>query len=78
MMTQSLIHADGTFALWSILFFLAAFGFWADTTKLGRNISGVAMLLSNIGILPKTAEAYSIIWSYLVPRAIPLLLLKAT
>ena len=83
MMTQSLIHADWTFALWSALFFLAAFGFWADTTKLGRNVSGVAlilavsMLLSNIGVLPKSAEPYGIIWSYLVPLAIPLLLLKA-
>lgn len=83
MISQSLIHADWTFALWSILTLLAAFGFWADTTKLGRNVSGVAlvivfaMLLSNFSILPKAAEPYNIIWSYLVPLAIPLLLLKA-
>ncbi len=83
MMRQSLIHADWTFALWSALFFLAAFGFWADTTKLGRNVSGVAiilatsMALSNLGILPKAAGAYDVVWTYLVPLAIPLLLLKA-
>ncbi len=79
----SLIHADWTFALWSALVLLAAMGFWADTTKMGQNISGVAiiiavaMLLSNIGVLPKSAQAYDIVWSYLVPLAIPLLLLKA-
>ncbi len=83
MFAQSLIHADWTYALWSALVLLAAFGFWADTTKLGSTISGIAatmaiaMLLSNFGILPKTADAYGIIWSYLVPLAIPLLLLKA-
>lgn len=83
MVTLSLIDANWTFALWSSLVLLAAFGFWADTTKLGRNVSGVAiilaisMALSNFGILPKTAGPYDIIWSYLVPLAIPLLLLQA-
>lgn len=62
---------------------LVSFAFWAETTKLGRNISGVmmalglAMLLSNTGIIPKSAPAYDTVWSYLVPLAIPLLLFKA-
>ncbi|MBL4893322.1 MAG: DUF819 family protein [Emcibacter sp.] len=78
-----LIHADWTFALWAALMFLAALGFWADKTRLGSNISGAAiilataMALSNFGVLPKEAETYNVIWSYLVPLAIPLLLLKA-
>ncbi|PCI54687.1 MAG: hypothetical protein COB36_09120 [Alphaproteobacteria bacterium] len=83
MLDIPLVHADWTFALWSILTLLAAFGFWADTTKLGQNISGVALImalamaLSNFGVLPMTAPAYDVVWSYLVPLAIPLLLLKA-
>ena len=78
-----LVHADWTLALWAGLMFLAALGFWADKTKLGQNISGVAiilavaMALSNFGVLPKTADSYNVIWTYLVPMAIPLLLLKA-
>jgi len=78
-----LIHADWTLALWSTLMFLAALGFWADTTRLGRNVSGVAivlavaMALSNFGVLPKSADAYDAVWIYLVPVAVPLLLLKA-
>lgn len=83
MVSLPLIHEDWTFILWSVLMFLAALGFWADRTKLGQNISGaaiilaVAMALSNFGILPKSADVYGIVWSYLVPLAIPLLLLKA-
>lgn len=82
-MSLPLIHPDWNLAIWAVLMFLAAFGFWSDKTKLGQNVSGaalimaLAMLLSNIGILPKQAEAYGVVWSYLVPCAIPLLLLKA-
>ncbi|NEZ04969.1 DUF819 family protein [Wenzhouxiangella sp. XN201] len=78
-----MIQADWTFALWAVLAALAALGFWADRTRIGRNVSGLAivlatgMLLSNIGILPKQAPVYNVVWIYLVPLAIPLLLLKA-
>ncbi len=69
--------------LLGVLCLLAAFGFWLDTTKIGRNVSGAAgilaggMLLSNFGVLPKSADVYGVVWVYLVPLAIPLLLLKA-
>lgn len=62
---------------------LAALGFWGDRTRIGRNVSGAAiilaaaMALSNFGVLPKSAETYNVVWSWLVPLAIPLLLLKA-
>jgi uncharacterized membrane protein len=78
-----LIHADWTMALWAALMFLAALGFWGDKTRIGRNISGVAMVLavsmalSNLGVLPKSSDAYNVVWLYLVPVAVPLLLLKA-
>lgn len=78
-----MIQADWTFALWAVLAALATLGFWADRTRIGRNVSGLAivlatgMLLSNLGVLPKQAPVYNVVWAYLVPLAIPLLLLKA-
>lgn len=82
-MNLPLIHADWTLALWAALTFLAALGFWGDGTRLGRNVSGVAMVLaasmalSNLGVLPKSADAYNVVWLYLLPVAVSLLLLKA-
>ena len=40
-------------------------------------VLATGMALSNLGIVPKQAPAYGVVWSYLVPVAIPLLLLKA-
>lgn len=82
-MAELLLLPEWSFLLWAIMLGLVAFAFWAETTKVGRNISGVmlalalAMLLSNIGLIPKSAPAYGIVWSWLVPLAIPLLLFKA-
>ena len=82
-MSLPLIHADWTLALWAALMFLAALGFWVDKTRLGRNVSGVAVVLatsialSNLGVLPKSADAYNVVWLYLVPVGVSLLLLKA-
>jgi uncharacterized membrane protein len=78
-----LIRPEWTFALWAVLSLLAALGFWSERTRIGRHVSGAAMLLvggialSNFGLLPRSAPAYDAVWSYLVPLAIPLLLLKA-
>ena len=83
MLTHTLISPDWTFALWAVMLGLTAFAFWAETTTLGRTVSGVAlamiaaMILSNVNLIPKSAPAYSLVWSYLVPLAIPLLLFKA-
>lgn len=79
----TLIPAESEFALWGILFGLAAMGFWVDTTGIGKRISGVgavmilAIALSNMRIIPMSAPAYDTIFTYLVPAAIPLLLFKA-
>jgi uncharacterized membrane protein len=78
-----LISDQNHWALWAVLFSAAAFGVWGEKTKWGAKISAVvitilaAFLLSNFSIIPTTAPAYDIVWSYLVPIAIPLLLLKA-
>jgi uncharacterized membrane protein len=79
----SLIDPNQEFALWAVLFLAAAVGIWVEQTPWGTKISGavvtilVTFILSNLGILPVTASTYDVVWSYLVPLAIPLLLLKA-
>ncbi len=70
-------------ALWAVLLAAAAAGLWAERTPWGSRLSGavVAMLitaaLSNLGLIPAAAPAYEAVWGYLVPLAIPLLLLRA-
>lgn len=82
-MNIPLISPDWHFAIWASMFAIASFGLWAETNRLGRSVSGVvlalggAMILSNIGIIPKSADAYNVVWTYMVPMAIPMLLFKA-
>jgi len=82
-LSTSLISPDWHFAVWASLLAVASFGLWAETNRLGRTLSGVviamggAMILSNIGIMPKAAPAYDVVWTYMVPMAIPMLLFKA-
>ncbi len=80
---QSLISPDQTWALWAILLAAGAFGLWAERTPWGSKLSGAVVaigatfVLSNLRIIPAEAPAYGVVWSYLVPLAIPLLLFKA-
>ncbi|MDJ0581219.1 DUF819 family protein [Crocosphaera sp.] len=82
-MENSLIHPDQTFALWAILLSAATIGIWGEKTLWGAKVSGavitmlVGFLLSNLKIIPLDAPTYSIVWSFLVPFSIPLLLFKA-
>ncbi len=82
-MTSSLISADWTFALWGIMFAIATFAIWTENTKIGATVSGVmiaivvSIVLSNLYVIPKSAPAYDVVWTYLLPLAIPLLLFKA-
>ncbi len=83
MFDKVLISPTNHWALWAILFFVAWFGLWAEKTKWGSKLSAVVVsilgtfILSNLSIIPTDAPAYDIVWSYLVPLAIPLLLFKA-
>jgi len=82
-MTSSLISADWTFAVWGVMFAIATFAIKMEDTRIGSTVSGVviaiavAILLSNTYVIPKSSPAYDVVWSYLLPMAIPLLLLKA-
>ncbi len=80
---MSLISAEQTFQLAAVLIGLAAFGFWVETTHIGRKLSGVliilfsAVVLSNIGLIPHSASMYGTVTSVFVPLAIPMLLFRA-
>ena len=80
---MSLIPADNHMAVMAALFVIAAFGFVAERTKWGAQLTGAvwailgAILLSNIGVIPHEAPAYGFVFSYFVPALIPLFLFKA-
>ncbi len=79
----TLIHAGDTWALLAILLAAGAFGLWAERTAWGARLSGavvsigVTFVLSNLRVIPAAAPVYDMVWSYLVPLAIPLLLFRA-
>jgi uncharacterized membrane protein len=80
---STLVSPENDWALWAILLAAGAFGLWAERTRWGSKLSGaviaigLAFLLSNLGVIPASAPAYDVVWSFLVPLAIPLLLFSA-
>ncbi len=83
-MSTPLLAPDQSWAIWAVLLGAAAFGFLAENSRVGRKLSGailtmgVTFLLSNLGIIPADqVPAYDVVWGYLVPLAIPLLLFRA-
>ena len=80
---NTFINANNTWALWTIITGGAAISIFLEQRyKWAATLSGVAialilsMLFSNTGIIPTEAPAYDIVWGYVVPLAIPLLLMK--
>ena len=79
----TLITSQQHWILWAVLFAVGTFGLWAKKTKWGSKLSAVVIsilgtfILSNLSIIPTSAPSYDIVWSYLVPLAIPLLLFRA-
>ena len=80
---DTLVSAENHWALWAILLAAGAFGLWAERTRWGAKLSGaviaigVAFVLSNLRVIPSSAPAYDVVWTFLVPLAIPLLLFTA-
>jgi len=78
-----LIEPDQTFALSAAIMVIVAFGLWAETNSWGQKLGGpllllaIAMVASNLGIIPYSAPVYGTVASILVPMAIPLLLMRA-
>jgi uncharacterized membrane protein len=84
MFNHALIGPNQHWLLWAILVFAATFGIWAEQkTKWGNKLSAVVVtilltfLFSNLSVIPTQAPTYDIVWSYLVPLAVPLLLFRA-
>ena len=83
-MQTSFIHPDNTWALMAITCGWAAFSIYAEQTwKWAARLSGVivallgALVLTNLGIIPTHSVFFDdIIWGYVIPMAIPLLLLN--
>ncbi|MEP0774080.1 MAG: DUF819 family protein [Acidobacteriota bacterium] len=78
-----LVSPDDHWLLWAVLLATGAGALAAERTRWGRSFSGAVLaigggfLLSNVGVLPASAPAYDTVWGYLVPLAIPLLLVRA-
>lgn len=78
------ISPDNTWALWSILVGIAAISIHLEQTyEWASKVTGVivglvlAMILANLKIIPTDAPTYDVVWGYVVPLAIPLLLFNA-
>jgi uncharacterized membrane protein len=78
-----MIAAEDTTILVAVLLALVAVSAWLESTRFGRKISAAAIImigalaLSNFGIIPRSAPIYDGVWSFLVPLAVALFLLKA-
>lgn len=81
---NTLISADNAWALWSILIGIAALSIYLEQTYMwASKVTGaiiglvIAMLLANFNVIPTAAPTYDVVWGYVVPLAIPLLLFSA-
>ncbi len=80
---MSLVPADQPLAVLAGLAGVAAAGFLIEKTRWGATLTGAvwvilgAILLSNLGVLPKSAPAYDVVFTYITPLLIPLFLIKA-
>ncbi len=81
---NSLISPENSWALWAILTLITAVSIYLEQTyKWASKVTGaiiglvLAMFLANINLIPIEATTYDIVWDYVVPLAIPLLLFNA-
>lgn len=83
-MGQSFISADNTWVLWAIVVGWASLSIWLEQKYVwASKVTGAiialigAMVLSNFNVIPTEAPVYDIVWGYVVPLAIPMLLFQA-
>lgn len=82
-MFNSIISPDNTLILWSIILVIATFAIFLENRfTIVAKISGaimaliIALILSNLNIIPLESKVYDDVWGYVVPIAIPLLLFQ--
>ena len=81
---ETLISPDSFGVLWAFITIGTAGAIWAEQRyRWAARLSGpviallIAMVLTNLRVLPSTSPAYDFVGSWLVPLAIPLLLFRA-
>jgi len=81
---KTLINPDNVWILWTFLVGVASISIileqkykWASRVTGAIIALGTAMVFANLNIVPSSSPIYDVVSSYLVPVAIPLLLLKA-
>ncbi len=80
---ESFISPENHWIIWTSLFSVATLSIYLEKTyKVFQKLTGAllamigGMILSNVGFLPTESVSYDIIWEYIVPLTIPLLLIK--
>lgn len=80
---KSLISPEDHWVIWTFLAGTATLSLYLEQKyKFVKKITGAAvalctgMLVSNIGLMPAESPSYDIVWNYIVPLVIPLLLMK--
>lgn len=82
-MQNTFISADNTWVLWAIISGWVAFSIYLEqkytwAAKMSGAIVALigALVLTNLNVIPTDAPVYDVIWGYVVPLAIPLLLMQ--
>ena len=82
-LSNPLIGADNTWALWAVCVAGAAAAIyleqkytWAAKASGAIVALVLALILSNLGIIPTSAPVWDAVWSYVVPLSLPLLLMQ--
>lgn len=82
-MMNSLIGPDQSLALLTVMLGLVWIGAFADRHPVLSKVPGIvwilvgATFLSNLGVIPLEAPVYGVIFTYILPLAVPMLLMKA-
>src|SRR5690606_30602985 len=78
------IAPEDVWSLWAVIVVGTATAIWLEQTyRWAAKLSGpvlalvIAMTLSNTGVMPTEAPSYAFVGDFLVPLAIPLLMLRA-
>lgn len=80
---NSYISPDNHWIIWTSLLTIATLSIYLEQKyKIFQKLTGAlvamigGMILSNVGFLPTESVSYDIIWEYIVPLTIPMLLMK--
>ncbi len=80
---NSLISPDDHWMIWTSLIAIATVSIFLEQRyKFFQKMTGalvamvLGMILSNVGFLPVKSASYDVVWNYIIPLTIPLLLMK--